>query len=426
MNIRERGLGVPWLIRIRWAAVVGQLLVYLAATALVGMHLSPLPIAAISCLVAASNFLLTLSKLQPWLRRGASQGYILVLDVLLLTALLYFYGGYTNPFGMVYLIHVVLAAMLLGRRWTWGISILCSLCYALLFVWHVPVPELNAGHHMADENGSTFNLHLQGMLFGFILIAALISGFLERMRAEIDWREQELARRRSNEEKLAAVTTLSASIAHELGTPLASMMLIIDDIRAAMTAEVPASIPADVNVLGQQLERCAEALRRLVQSSGELFGEVPARFSVSDLCSSLRTHFRTMPGQAIEFGGFTESAELSLPREGLTHVVSALIKNAIEASRENTPVKVSAKIDSKRVSFCVEDRGIGIPATELQRIGEPFFSTKDAGRGMGLGLFISKLFAERLGGIFSIESTVGRGTKVLLELPRSLEWEAAR
>lgn len=419
------GLGAPWLVRIRWAAVFGQLLVFLGVSFLMGISLAWIPILIVSGVVVLSNFFFSLPFGGAWLESRCSQGIVVVADVLLLTALLYSYGGHTNPFSMVYLVHVVLAALLLGSSWTWGISILCSLSYAALFRWYVPVQELSMGHMHSGEH--QFNLHLQGMLVSFILISFLVSGFLQRMRTEIDWRERELVRRRSNEEKLAAVTTLSASVAHELGTPLGSMMLIVDDISAEIRAHGDAvSIGKDVELLRMQLERCAEAMIRLGQNSGELFGEMPHEFSMNGMLESIREELAIPDGSRVAIDSDGRSHAVSLPKEGVRHIVTAVIKNALEASSDGATVKVSINGFRNTIRLVVQDFGKGMGAEILQRIGEPFFTTKDAGRGMGLGLFITKLFTERLGGGFRIDSRLGKGTKVELELPRVVDWAPVR
>ncbi|MBN8548567.1 MAG: HAMP domain-containing histidine kinase [Deltaproteobacteria bacterium] len=420
----DRGprVGMPWLVRIRWAAVIGQLLVFLSAKFLLGIELTWGPFVLVSLLVIVSNFFLTYRSGRVWLESRTSQGLVLIADILLLTALLYSYGGHTNPFSMVYLVHVVLAALLLGAGWTWGISILCSLCYAFLFRWYVPLEALSMGHMHGTEH--EFNLHLYGMLVGFVLIAFLVSGFLQRMRAEIDWREQELVRRRSNEEKLAAVTTLSASVAHELGTPLGAMMLIVEDIQAEMNSRsAEDSIVKDVEVLRSQLERCADALVRLGQNSGQLFGEMPQSFSVAGILDEVHAQFDGRHPLLISKSG---ELNVTLPKEGLRHIVTALIKNAIEASPASAPVAVTVSTTENLLRVSVADSGKGMSAEELEKVGEPFFTTKDSGRGMGLGLFITKLFAERLRGSFLVESVLSKGTTVNVELPLSVAWESAQ
>jgi two-component system sensor histidine kinase RegB len=325
---------------------------------------------------------------------------------------------------MAYLIHVVLAALLLGAGWTWGVSILCSILYALLFVWYVPVPELSMGHHHGG-GGPEFNLHLQGMLAGFVLISFLISGFLQKMRAEIDWREKELVRRRSNEEKLAAVTTVSASVAHELGTPLGSMMLVVSDMQEELrSGRNGGAIREDLEVIRQQLERCAEAITRLGQNSGELFGEMPLEFSLESVFKSLGERLTDGQRARVDFSSGPGLRPVILPKEGLQHVLHALVKNALEASGEQTRVLVSGEEKGEALCLRIQDSGAGMSQEDLKRVGEPFFTTKDSGRGMGLGLFIAKLFTERLGGTFDIVSTLGMGTRVEMQLPRVTSWKA--
>ncbi len=425
-SLRESGgsLGAPWLVRVRWAAVLGQGLVFIAATELLELSLSWAPFLAVSSLIVLSNILLSIPRFRSWLVERRSQGLVLIGDVLLLSSLLYAYGGHTNPFSMVYLVHVVLAALLLGSRWTWGISLLCSLCYAGLFRWYVPVPELSMGHSHGEV--TELDLHLQGMLVAFILIAFLISGFLQRMRSEIDWREQELARRRANEEKLAAVTTLSASVAHELGTPLAAMMLVVDDMQAEVSRGDIQGLGREVEVLRGQLERCSDAMVRLGQNSGELFGEMPREFSVNSLVEAIEGRLmRSNLNGRVQMRVGEGAGVACLPIEGVHHIVSALIKNSLEATTADDQVNVVVEGHKDTIEVVVEDSGRGMSEVDLRRIGEPFFTTKDFGRGMGLGLFITKLFTERLGGSFSIRSALGAGTRVGIQLPRVVAWRAS-
>lgn len=272
--------------------------------------------------------------------------------------------------------------------------------------------------------GDEFNLHLHGMLVGSVLISFLVSGFLQRMRAEIDWREKELGRRRSNEEKLAAVTTISASVAHELGTPLGSMMLVVDDILAELHQRGDDSnIGKNVGFLRAQRDRCSEAMVRLGQNSGELFVEMPQEFLIEDLLASIHGGLASPDASRVHIQPDGAVQSVVLPKEGVRHIISAVIKNALEASISGDGVSVSVNGTSKAIHLTVEDSGQGMSAEDLRRIGEPFFTRKDSGRGMGLGLFITKLFAERLGGALRIESTLGKGTKVGIELPRVVAWE---
>ena len=421
--LAARDLGGLWLIRVRWAAFVGQIALFALARSGLGLRLDWSPLIICASLLLLSNILLASSKLTAWRERRTIQGAVLLFDVLLLTALLFSYGGYTNPFGMVYLVHVVLAALLLGGWWTWAVSGFSALCYLLLFYYFIPVAEL-ASSHGGHGASAGHGLHLWGMFVAFTLIATLISGFLQRMRTEIDWREQELLRRKANEEKLVAVTTLSASVAHELGTPLGSMMLMIDGLRERLGAESSDSATSrDLAALEEQLERCVQALQRVNHSSGQIFGESPRTFTIAELLTAL--HARQSPFDiAVQWDHRELDYTLCLPFEGLRHVLEALLRNAEDACHERGTVRLAGRVSGTTAHFEIHDTGSGMTDEQVRMVGEPFFSTKDFGRGMGLGLFIARLFAERFGGSLRVASTLGEGTSVFLSLSTSHSWEA--
>jgi two-component system sensor histidine kinase RegB len=105
------------------------------------------------------------------------------------------------------------------------------------------------------------------------------------------------------------------------------------------------------------------------------------------------------------------------PQRALAQALRGLVKNAQEAARAGEPVHLRVQTTSARLIFSVEDRGAGIPAETLDRLGEPFFTTKPAGMGMGLGIFLARAVAERLGGSLQIDSRIGKGTVAELSLP---------
>jgi len=411
-------LGPRWLVRLRWLAALAQLLVFAFASGYALITAPAAPFWWLWVIVCLSNIGLSSSPGQRVLASRRALGGVLAADVLILSAFLYFYGGHTNPFGMFYVLHVVLAALLLGGGWTWAISCLASLCYAALFVWYVPVPELAAGHHHVGA-GSEFSLHLQGMLVAFILMALLVSGFMQRMREEIRWRDEELQRRDTSARQLAAVTTLAASVAHELGSPLGTLTFIVDDLHAAIQAgREPPRLHEEVQLLRHEVQRCADAMARLRTNADGLEGEALSDFSLADIVERVRTAFGGDARLAIDAPPQAQEIRLRLPREGLRHVVVSLIKNALDASGPADSVHAVLRVREKRFELSVEDHGRGMSKEELQRIGEPFFTTKDVRRGMGLGLFISRLFTERLGGEFHVASRVGEGTRVQVLLPQ--------
>lgn len=419
--------GISWLLRVRWVAAVGQLLVFGIAQQILEHSLDFLPVIIVSLLIISSNLLLAQPRMQSYAPQRVILASILLLDVILLTALLAAYGGHTNPFSVVYIVHVILAALLLGSAWSWAISVICSAMYFLLFFYYLPVPELSMHHHGA---GGQFSLHLQGMLISFVLTASLVSWFFQHMRKEIDRREYEIEKQRAIEDRLAAVTALAATAAHEMGTPLGSMRLIVDDIQSSLSSVGPnfiTKVQADLAVLSNELDRCAHSLRQLVHSSGEHLGEMPSYFILGEIIQEVTKTLSVESEIEIDYTEELEIIQAYLPREALTHVLYSLVKNAAEATRHNPQgiVTVSTLLSAETFTITIADNGDGITQEDLAHLGEPFFSTKSRNGGMGLGVFLAKLFAKRLGGSLSIESTVKVGTSVKIILPLKVNWSIA-
>jgi two-component system, sensor histidine kinase RegB len=420
-KITSRDSSLNWLIRSRWAVLLGLAAsipaasFYLAGTFTFNFE-TPLFLAVGAVLVlvvCVSQIFLHRSygKRKEQLKR--LEGAALILDVFLLTYILYYTGGHTNPFSMLYLIYVVLAALLLGSLWTWSITIVSSVCYAFLFNHHVPLEHFTASHHAFSNSG--FDIHLEGMLIAFIAIAALVSGFLARMKSEMDEREREIARMRLNAEKLAAVSTISASIAHELGSPLTAMLWMVEEMKDELSANATPETRTFVKDMLEQLERCTEAVSRINQSSAALFEDKEGTFELSEVYKTVRNRICEVGRARLVFESYPGPIVLMLPQAGLIHVLFSVTKNALEAS--DKPVTVVSQISKGNLLLVVSDQGTGMTKEQIRRIGEPFFTTKHTARGMGLGLFISKLYVDRLGGSLSIQSEVGKGTVVRIELP---------
>ena len=107
-----------------------------------------------------------------------------------------------------------------------------------------------------------------------------------------------------------------------------------------------------------------------------------------------------------------------IPVRAAVEALSALVKNALDASPEGKPVALRAvQQDRRRVRFLVRDEGIGMTSEVMERVAEPFFTTKAPGQGMGLGAFLAHLFAQTLGGQLLFESKPGQGCTAILELP---------
>ena len=340
-------------------------------------------------------------------------GAVLILDTVVLTALLRATGGPSNPFSVLYLVHITLAAVLLDAPWTWGLTALSVLGYGSLFL-----SEEHAGHL-----GHEFSSHLRGMWLAFTLTAALTASFVVRLTSAIRRRDREIEtirKQAARSERLAALTTLAAGAAHELGTPLATIAVAAGELERAV-ARLPAAhaepLLDDARLIRSQLDRCRTILDQMTAAAGEVTGEAPDAVSLEDILSVVRDELvpsdRRRLRVEIDVGGAA-----IVPHRAFARAVSSLVRNAFDASTAEDTVDVSVGSgEDEALRVTVTDRGQGMTADVLERATEPFFTTKPAGRGMGMGLFLARALVEQLGGRLLLVSSEGAGTSATLELP---------
>lgn len=414
-------LRARWLVSLRWGWAAGQFAVIAAAHLLSD---APLPIARLvllASLLAATN-----AALEWRLARGrltsAVTGPVLAFDTLQLTALLWSSGGASNPFSVFYLVGIVVAAVTLGSRWTWFLAALAVSCYASLFMAYVPGPGsgAHAGHEPVAGNDA-FGSHLRTMWVALTLAAGLTAYFVTRLSRTIERNEAELEGARdlsARHERLAALNTLAAGAAHELGTPLGTMAVVIREIQHEIERRQAAArdldeVLDDVKLLGEELVRCRSILDRMTIDSGELAGEMPAGVRVAELLDEVRVAFHPEEASRIDVK-ISPSAPVSmvLPRRAMVAALRNLVKNALDASPPGSRIDLVAGRDeaSGMVRLAVVDRGGGMSPEVIAHASEPFFTTRAPGEGMGLGLFLTRALAERLGGRLELESSPGTGT----------------
>lgn len=404
-----------WLIRLRWSMVAGQLATILGVRLLLRLALPLEPLLGIIATEAASNIGAALIGR----RRPARQGWMAALmgfDVVMCTGLLFFTGGPSNPFSFLYLVQIALAATTLRGTWTWALTTLALGCSAVLFVWHRPLPAA-ASHELYME------LHLRGMWVAFGVAASFIVYFLLRVRRALAQRETELARSRliaARQERLASLATLAAGAAHELSTPLGTIAVVMKELqRRASLVEVGAGVMDDLRLVRAQVDRCRAILERMSSDAGETIGEGAVAKTVGELVESVVGDLPSAIPVHTNYSNGEVALRLRVPPRAFGQALRGLVKNAQEASPPGGTVVVRVQAVAGGLSFEIQDRGPGISAAQLDRVGEPFFTTKPVGHGMGLGVFLARTTVERLGGQLRLTSTV-RGTLATLELPSSL------
>jgi two-component system sensor histidine kinase RegB len=404
---------LTWLTRLRWLAIAGQLLAVLVAHYALGLDFPLLPIALVILATVLSN-----AALLYWLRSHSPPPWIvpalLLLDVGLLTCLLYFTGGPANPFTSLYLVHIAMAVVVLGAGWTWLVVGATALSYMLLLYFHRDLAWSRPRPPWVDPVGNWV---------GLALVSVLIAYFIGRVQRSLRQREHELRAVReqaTRNEQLAALTTLAAGAAHELGTPLATIALVAKELEltaSTTSATGPESVAEDARLIRKEVERCRAILDRMRVDLIEDLKQEPGPVHLNDLIDRMRQDLRPDEQARLQVRYADGIDMLLAPSRAVQQAVSVLLRNAFDATPAEQSVTLAVHRRDGHVAFEVQDKGHGMPEDVLRRAGEPFFTTKPPGKGMGLGLFLVRLVAEKVGGQFRLRSTPGQGTVSVLELP---------
>ena len=407
-------LTIPWLRRLRWTAALGQAGTVLYVVGVLKVPLPLVPVFACIGMTAVSNVALH--------RIPAGQGErpswiaaVLAVDVLLLTALLHLCGGPHNPFSSFYLVHVALAAVALPPAWTALIAAVCSVGYGLLFLGRtvLPIPSDNV---CGVGPSLPLEIHLRGMLISFVLTTAGVVFFAGRLQQQLRRHEAELVRVRAQaaqNERFAALATLAAGAAHELGTPLGTIAIAAGElVRGTRDLPEHPELSDDAELIREEAARCRAILDRLEQQEGDTSREL----TVPSIVEGLRRRFGA---DAVVLDLGKAPATVLAPPEALSQALASLVQNALDSSRAGGGVHVRISAEPGGTEFSIEDQGAGLSEEARIHAGEPFFTTKATGQGMGLGLFLVKLLAQRLNGEFQIVNRPSGGARAVLRLPSS-------
>ena len=406
----------------RWTTVVVELLLLAMTFALPSLDLPLDHIAWLILLDAVVNGIVARQLSRGGISRWLA-AFALAIQVLLITALLELTGGPSNPFVVVYALQVALAALTIGTLPTMVIGLFVLGSYGVLIYWHVH--ELVPTHHRLND----FPTHLFTMWVAATVSADLVAYFVGRASEALARREEALEsmrRRAARSERLVSLTTLAAGTAHELSTPLATIALAPRELQRAL--ELPGSdasaMTDDARLIRTEVDRCQAILDQMSGRAGGATADEPEVVVLRDLLDDVRSRLASDRASRLIVKASPELHPVLVPRAGLSQTLLSLIANAFDATAHaDTPVVVAITTSSDTFRIAIADEGPGLTPEARRRAGEPFYTTKDPGRGLGLGLFLARIFAERLGGSLKLESTAG--TTAILELPtRSAPVEA--
>lgn len=416
-TIPERNwVNIQWLARLRWAQIAGQ-----AATVMVGQFLleGALPITQLLLVIAVglvSNLTLELyffgdRRGRSTTMRAVSEWHIAVvmaLDIAILTGLLYLTGGPHNPFGFLYVVQIALATVLLRARWAWILTGLAFIGFGVLLVAHTSLP-------ISEDNRAI------GVWVALGVASAFVVHFLLRITSALGARDRELEQARglaARQERLASLATMAAGAAHELSTPLGTVALAAKELERMLVKSNHEELASDARLIRDEVGRCRRILEQMAQGAGGTVGESVATCTVKELLVETMIGIRDAPTVHQDVPSELATLALRLPPRAVSQALRSLVTNAQDASPHTASVIVAVRQDGPvRLRIAIRDRGAGMPGEIMARIGEPFFTTKAPGRGMGLGLFLARAVIEGVGGTLEIDSTAGDGTEVRVSLP---------
>lgn len=429
--------GASWLVLLRWVAVVGQLVTIGTVHYLLGVHLPLGPMLAVVAATAVSNVALAVwSSSRPGGHTGPADPaeaapkvegtpvleLVLLLDIVLLTVLLSFSGGPANPFFIFYFVNLCLSAVVLPGGWAWANTLAATASFALLFFAHRPLPAAwTAARMPAVRPGGALSRAEWGLLVAFATCSVVIVYFTSLLRDQLRKREHQVRTfqaDRARTQKLEALGTLAAGAAHELANPLATIAVVAREVerRVAGTPAEP-TIVKDIGLIRSELGTCRNILQRMSTNAGQAIGERLVTVTASELADEILDGLQQSERVVVTVNPEAEDLALSIPLVGLAQAIRGIVQNALAATSETQRVTVAADRLDGQLRLVVRDEGVGMTATVLARVGDPFFTTKQPGHGTGLGVFLARAVVERLGGRLTIDSAPSRGTTVTILLP---------
>jgi two-component system sensor histidine kinase RegB len=387
----ERRTRLRTLTLIRWVAIVGQAFAIAFVQFSLEFRLPLVPLAAAVGLSALINVCLTVAFAPTTRLTERSVALLLGYDVLQLAFLLGLTGGLQNPFSLLLIVPVTLSATTLSLRTTVALCALVVGLTTLLALFPTDLPWRGGEFRLPA-------LYITALWAALVLGTALIAAYAWRVADEARRLADALAATQmalAREQQLSALGGLAAAAAHDLGSPLATIAVTARELANHLPADSPLS--EDLDELVGQSQRCREILRTLSQRPEREAHRPFTRVPLSSLLSTIaESHGR--PGLQIDVAVTTagDAPEPQLiPTPELQHALANLIDNALKFAR--TRVRILVRLDPEVVEVWIEDDGVGFSPEVLERLGEPYVSTRHHSGGLGLGVFIAETLLARTG-----------------------------
>ena len=336
----------------------------------------------------------------------------LLIDVTELSFFFYLTGGASNPFTWFLIVPIIFSATVLAQKFTWIIAGYSILCYTLLIKFFKPVAmsmgDMAGMNHNMDHSTS-FGQHLVGMWLGFIVLSVLISWVISGLMKNIRRKEKQLLEanaKQAENEKILALATLATGSAHELGTPLATINIIIKELLGDESIEKHHKM---LNIMESQIYRCKESLTQITASTGTTQAVSGLVVTVNEFLGRVQSRLIDPDSQKIQLNTSHKNDDKLHIDKTLVQALVNIINNALES--QATEVIISTEVKEQKLILLITDNGEGLS----RGFGSETTSEKEFG--MGLGLFLAKTTVDRFLGAIEILKTDKKGTQLQIKLP---------
>ena len=364
----------------------------------------------------------------------------LIIDVLFIFALAYFTGGATNPFISYFLVPLSIAAATLPKKYAAGIAGLSVGAYSVLLFAYQPLDffshnknpskVMDHSQHLSHsaippantsiEIAAIFNPHYLGMWFNFLVSAVLIAWFVSRMAEALRAQENAINQQREQQlydEQILSLATLAAGTAHELGTPINSLSLLVEEM--ANDATQSQHQREDLALMQSQILQCRSSLKKLVHTAQQTQPGEKSSIHVTALVSACIEHWHPLRPEITVNNLFTNNKTNAVIYcdESLSQALTNLLNNAADASPEFVAIDIQQRTDS--VDIIVTNKGERIPDNILQQFNrQPLHERREKNStGLGFGLFLSNASIHRHGGQLLLRNLKEGGAEAIIQLP---------
>lgn len=401
------------LVHLRWLSIAAMASLTLVVLPWLAPAHPPEPLLTIILILSAINLSL-LGCTSAWFKRPSGALSQLMLDLLAWGTFLYFAGGVTNPAISLLLPLVAVGAAILPTRDAWALALVAMLTYSLLWRFHVPVRLVDANMAM--------QWHLAGMWLSFALSALTVVWFVVRLNAALSRRDQALATSnaaRARDAYVVGLAKLAAGAAHRLGTPLATLRILSDEL--VRRPNIDDDVREDLELMRQQIDNCRDILNSLTHEAGQQRAEGGGPVEVAIWLKTVLKHWQSLrPGaecrlacpQAVGIRSIVVDASLA---DALINLLDNAANANARTEAGSTAVDLDVAVDAQRLILEIRDRGPGM----CSGAGDPLGRTPHPGEssGMGVGLLLTRSAVEQHGGEFALAARPGGGTIARITIP---------